>query len=129
MSQPRRSARLRGEPAEYQGLDDHGVPVVDLTDVDDVQCSVCGLTDGIVHQFHVVARRLIVSVPFNVPVAMQSSLKGRALRTRRSAFCAAQSCRHKTDLWSLVASMHSIWNVLSALSSHVESGARFARLI
>ena len=48
MSQPRRSARLRGEPAEYQGLHDHGVPV---SDVDDVQCSVCGLTDGIIHQF------------------------------------------------------------------------------
>ena len=51
MSQPRRSARFRGEPAECQGVDDHNVPVVDVTDVDDVQCFVCGLTDGIVHQF------------------------------------------------------------------------------
>ena len=38
-----------------------------------------------------------MSVPFDVPVAMQSSPKGRTWQTRRSAFCAAQSCRHETE--------------------------------
>ena len=76
--------------------------------------------------FRVVARQFIESAPFNVPVAMQSSLK--AWQMWRSAFCAAQSCRRATDLWFLVASIHSIWSVWSDVSSHVESGARSARL-
>ena len=115
MSQHRRSARLRGEPAEYQGLDDHGVPVVDLTDVDDVQCSVCGLTDGIVHQF---------------PCCGQEAHRECAIRCPScDAIQSEGASHHETDLWSLVASMHSIWNVLSALSSHVESYGWDARTL
>ena len=59
-----------GEPAEYRGLGDHGVPVVGPTDVDDLQC-------------------------------------------------AAQSCRHETDLWPFVASMHSICHARSSESCGV----------
>ena len=51
MSQSRRSARLRRGASRVPSLDDRGVPVVDLTDVDDVQCSVCGLAGGILHLF------------------------------------------------------------------------------
>ena len=54
MSQQRRSARLRGESAEHQGLDDHGVPVVDLTVVWRMEFST---------SVRVVTGRYIVSVP------------------------------------------------------------------
>ena len=56
MSQfPRRSARLLGLAAEYSVDIDHevpdGVPMVDLTTSDDIQCSICGLADGILDHF------------------------------------------------------------------------------
>ena len=75
MSLPRRSAIFSRDPAEHQGLDDDGVPVVDLTGVDDVQCSSVVLRMAFLTSFRVVARQFIVSAPLSAPVAMQSGLK------------------------------------------------------
>ena len=66
MSQfPRRSARLLGLAAEFDGTEciahevpdgvpmavPDGVPMVDLTTTDDILCSICGLADGVLDHF------------------------------------------------------------------------------
>ena len=119
MSQPRRSARLRGEPAEHQGLDGHGVPV-DFTDVDDVQCSVCGLTDGVVHQFPCCGREAHRECAIQCPSCDAIQSEGASLADEEECvLCSTE----------FVATRQICGPLLPACTRHVESGARFARLI
>ena len=48
MSSPRRSPRVRGVPAQFDGRSHQAlahVPVVDLTELDDAVCCICGFSD------------------------------------------------------------------------------------
>ena len=132
MSQfPRRSPRLQGDRSEVHGSHSHDhapndVFMVDLTDGEDLTCSVCvvSLTASWANS-RVAYRQCIQNVKATLVLGVMMAV--RSCWQLRSVFCAGLRWQQQIVSSFRVASSVCIWSVWCAVSSFVESGALSAR--